>query len=490
MTHRLVWVTADVVSDKVPYDYYLDIAALSALRTPYVGDNSAVGKIIDALPPLTAELKHRFFSIGDDYGTGAAPYTLNLYYEQDGGGIERDIAITPKNATLLFTLINNLEEVSFAFRETLSDGDLDKTAYTSRIAYSKENIDEYIGSLGLIWGDFENEWNASVEKLFAPVGSGKSSPQTMFEIDADNGNKITLYSDIIDQMQMIHILSGQPTGYGIADKRSIELLNAWVGGLSISKKQFTTGGTPGDSDGGEVYDFSADDGTGLANLFSYVKNGPGESYIIHNGEWYGVRNPSDPPMPSAPVSSSDPSFEWSQLPDPAVTSSESFEWSQIPDPVVEHSFDSTWAPIEQLPPDYGKDAAIEDGVYVNIHGSEIYNQKLVDVFYENALTGRTAYMRTMEFTVEGDPIITDYQYDGEIFTVITDTGRNKFGAQEISTAIYRYLVPHDRSRPAGTPQVYFLSNEQNIYTETAEGETTFKDGLCRISSPSDNANLP
>jgi hypothetical protein len=326
----------------------------------------------------------------------------------------------------------------------------------------------------LVWVTADVVSDNSVEKLFAPVGSGKSSPQTMFEIDADNSNKITLYSDIIDQMQIIHILSGQSTGYGIADKRSIELLSAWVGGLSISKRQFTPRRRPGDSDGGEVYDFSADDGTGLANLFSYVKNGSGESYIIHNGEWYGVRNPSDPPMPSAPVSSSDPSFEWSQL----------------PDPVVEYSLDSTWSPIEQLPPDYDKDDAIADGIYVNIHGSEVYNQKLVDVFYESALAGTAAYMRTMEYTVEGDPIIADYQYDGEIFTVITDTSRDKFGAQEISTAIYRYLVPLDRSRPAGTLRSYFLSNEQNIYNETADGGATLKDGLCRIPSPSDNANLP
>jgi hypothetical protein len=108
VNHRLVWVMAavvkDSVSDSVSDDSYFHIASLSALRTPYVGDNSAVGKIADALPPLTAELKQRFFSIGDDYGTGNAPHTLTLYYEQDGGGLERNITTAPSHESKTHSL--------------------------------------------------------------------------------------------------------------------------------------------------------------------------------------------------------------------------------------------------------------------------------------------------------------------------------------------------------------------------------------------------
>jgi len=36
---------------------------------------------------------------------------------------------------------------------------------------------------------------------------------------------------------------------------------------------------------------------------------------------------------------------------------------------------SLWRPLSELPADYTTEQAITDGVYVNIHGSEIYNQQ-------------------------------------------------------------------------------------------------------------------
>ncbi|MDR1204990.1 MAG: DUF4825 domain-containing protein [Peptococcaceae bacterium] len=168
----------------------IDTNALSALKTPYVGDNSAVGKIVDALPSLDGELTQRFFSIGDDYGTGRAPYTLTLYYEQNG--TERNITALPKNAALLFALIDNLEEVSCAFRNTPSGGELDKAAYTSRIAVNKEQIGDFIGNLGLTWEDFRNDFETAAAAVFTQSAQIETPPpQPMFALDADNGDKMT-----------------------------------------------------------------------------------------------------------------------------------------------------------------------------------------------------------------------------------------------------------------------------------------------------------
>jgi beta-lactamase regulating signal transducer with metallopeptidase domain len=153
-------------------------------------------------------------------------------------------------------------------------------------------------------------------------------------------------------------------------------------------------------------------------------------------------------------------------------------------------FAPTWAPLKDLPLDYGKDAAIADGIYVNIHGSEIYNQKMIDMFYESVFSEKQAMIRTMEYTVEGDPIITDYWFDGDSFTVTADSRRDKFGAQEIFAREYLYLVPLDRSRPAGTLKPFFLSNEQNIYTSTGDGGVTLIDDLTPIPSPSDSVAMP
>lgn len=150
-----------------------DIYALSAMRTPYVGNNSAVGKIIGELPRIDREYTQQFFSIGDDYGTGRAPNTLTIYYEPNDAETSAigNITVTPKNSALLFVLIDNLEEVNIAFRETPGDGVLDKEKYTSRATYSKENISEYLESIGLGWEDFQNNWNLSIEKMFSGSAS-------------------------------------------------------------------------------------------------------------------------------------------------------------------------------------------------------------------------------------------------------------------------------------------------------------------------------
>ncbi|NLO48225.1 MAG: DUF4825 domain-containing protein [Clostridiales bacterium] len=153
--------------------------SLSALRTPYVGNNSAVGKIINFLPRIDWEHAQRFFSIGDDYGTGNAPYTLTIYYEPNDAETSniRNITVTPKNSVLLFSLIDNLEEVNYAFRSTPSDGELDKEAYISHVTYSKNDIAEYLKTIGLEWEDFGNDWNGSVEKMYA--APSVSEPQVL-----------------------------------------------------------------------------------------------------------------------------------------------------------------------------------------------------------------------------------------------------------------------------------------------------------------------
>jgi len=161
------------------------VADLSALRTPYVGNNSAVGKILDALPPLDAAHTQRFYSISDDYGTGRAPYTLTVYYEQLSNvstiNIDevRNFSNAPKNAALLFALIGNLEEVNFAFRDTPSGNELDQAAYTSRTAYSKDDISQYLlDNFAFTFENFQSDWNGTVEKLFAPPAAFSFSVKT------------------------------------------------------------------------------------------------------------------------------------------------------------------------------------------------------------------------------------------------------------------------------------------------------------------------
>jgi hypothetical protein len=45
----------------------------------------------------------------------------------------------------------------------------------------------------------------------------------------------------------------------------------------------------------------------------------------------------------------------------------------------------------------------------------------------------------VRYTTEGDPILHDLEYDGEIITSITDTTRDEFGDGTVSTATCRSI---------------------------------------------------
>ncbi len=89
-----------------------------------------------------------------------------------------------------------------------------------------------------------------------------------------------------------HILSGQKEEWTITEKQQIDNLYEWFVNLSLTKTQFAEGKSPGDSDGGEVYNFTLHNDNSTS--FVYGKYGPDEQYIIYYDEWYKVNNPSDP----------------------------------------------------------------------------------------------------------------------------------------------------------------------------------------------------
>ena len=125
---------------------------------------------LGALPPLDNMHTQRFFSLG----TVSEPYTLTAYYEPLRAAVNaeydvRNITNAPKNATLLFALIDNLGVVTFAFRDTPSGNELDQAAYKSSIEFSKDDIAKYLlENFAMNLDSFHNDWNGSVEKLYSP----------------------------------------------------------------------------------------------------------------------------------------------------------------------------------------------------------------------------------------------------------------------------------------------------------------------------------
>ena len=78
----------------------------------------------------------------------------------------------------------------------------------------------------------------------------------------------------------------------IVEGEELEALRAWAGGLDCAPASFAEGEPPGDAEGGEAYTFTPADGPG----FSYVLTGPEEAWLLAEGAWYAVRNPSVPPV--------------------------------------------------------------------------------------------------------------------------------------------------------------------------------------------------
>ena len=123
--------------------------ALSALRTPYVGDAPAVSRIIQVLPLPHEDWLQRFFEME----TSIAPYSLTVFYELASLSTmqsqDKPAEAFEVNALLLFALIDNLSEITFAVRYTPDLGYSSDYNYSWTI--SRNEIAELFGVSS--WGD-------------------------------------------------------------------------------------------------------------------------------------------------------------------------------------------------------------------------------------------------------------------------------------------------------------------------------------------------
>ncbi len=103
--------------------------------------------------------------------------------------------------------------------------------------------------------------------------------------------------DYVTKVNITHHISGKSTQW-VAEGQDIDNLRAWASELEYKLFKFEEGQSPGDGDGGEVYDFILTGGDYPG--FSYVINGPDDCYLLIEGYWYSVSNPSDPPVTEPP----------------------------------------------------------------------------------------------------------------------------------------------------------------------------------------------
>lgn len=155
-------------SSLTTYDYLMEIAKY---KTPYVGNNSKVAGIAGNLPAPDKCFRQRYTSMITD----KEPYKLTIYYEvaQDekyegewpivtaDSTIERN---SRKNALIVFSMVDNLAELSFAYRNSPSTGDLDKPQYDIYFTFQRSSLEEKFGDLSVL-GENLNLLSDAISKI-------------------------------------------------------------------------------------------------------------------------------------------------------------------------------------------------------------------------------------------------------------------------------------------------------------------------------------
>ena len=93
--------------------------------------------------------------------------------------------------------------------------------------------------------------------------------------------------------------------------------------------------------------------------------------------------------------------------------------------------------IEELQEDYSLIQAIKNNCVVNVHNQKMYNKDELDRFIENVNNNRPDFIRCIDFTTEGDMLITDVNFEGsKSYRTCCDSTRDDFSSKEDRT--YKY----------------------------------------------------
>lgn len=125
-----------------------------------------------------------------------------------------------------------------------------------------------------------------------------------------------------------------------------------------------------------------------------------------------------------------------------------------------------FVPLAEVPEDYSFETAVERGDVVNLHG-ELTNTEAYEKFKTTLEKGEPTFMRFVAFTIEGDPILMDVNYDGTVLHLTQDVSRDAFsgGTDKVMSYTYdAYEILED-----GRIRVFEASAEQPVpQTEVPE----------------------
>jgi hypothetical protein len=95
--------------------------------------------------------------------------------------------------------------------------------------------------------------------------------------------------------------------------------------------------------------------------------------------------------------------------------------------------------VKEIPREYQPEEAVVAGHVVIVHGTMLSEPAILSGFIEGTGKGEKKDLTIVQYTVEGDPIVTSVSYDGTVYRGIEDTTRDRFGPQEQRAFEFRYL---------------------------------------------------
>lgn len=112
------------------------------------------------------------------------------------------------------------------------------------------------------------------------------------------------------------------------------------------------------------------------------------------------------------------------------------------------------------------DELAESDSYVILHGQQYSGSRHWDSFYENVQNNIPDHLTLVQFTVEGDAILSYLDYDGKDFYMISDYSRDAFMGDEdkYQAAAYSCLKVFDHTRENGDFERLILLTDLNDLT--------------------------
>lgn len=107
------------------------------------------------------------------------------------------------------------------------------------------------------------------------------------------------------------------------------------------------------------------------------------------------------------------------------------EYNNYVEDIIENNMDEKKL-LDEIPQEYQMEQAIKDGCVV-ISNDVVFNKSKLDSFIDNTTVDnkdrKSDFIRFVQYTIEGDAIITDLEYKAGLgYTLTTDNTRDAFGA--------------------------------------------------------------